>query len=94
MTSVKPKGTVSMESLLSHGTSVESKDNRGFRPLHSAVLYNVSSNLQPLVKKSAKMDAASEDGTTTLMLGMIKNTHETLRFVLREEALEFDGKKF
>ena len=92
MTSVKPKGTVSMEPLLSNGASVESKDNKGFRPLHGAVYYNVPSNLQLLMRRGAKMNATSEDGTTTLMLGAMENTHETLRFSLREEALEFDGK--
>ena len=45
-----------------------------------------------LLEKGAKKNAACKSGLNTLMLGVCYNAHEALRLLLREEALEYDGK--
>ena len=84
-------GTTFMETLLSCGASIESPDDAGLRPLHSAVLHDQVANLKLLLRSGANINAASPSGVTALMLGVWFNAHETLKLLLYDKALEYDG---
>ena len=87
-------GTTVMECLLSNGASIESQTRHGFRPLHWAVYSNIPMYCHFLLEKGADINAASQEGRTVLMDGVTYNAHETLRLLLREEALECDRKDY
>lgn len=84
-------GTTSMETLLSCGASIESPDDTGLRPLHSAVPHDQVASLKLLLRRGADINATSPSGVNALMLGVWFNAHETLRLLLCDKALEHDG---
>ena len=92
LTSLYHGDTTIMELLLAHGASIEDQDNDGQRPLHVAVHSNRPINVQILLDRGANINAADRFGITALMFGVTYNAHESLRVLLRDEALEFDGK--
>ena len=84
--------TTIMELLLAHGASIEDQNNDGRRPLHVAVYCNRPINVQILLDRGANINAGDRFGMTALNFGVMCNAHESLRVLLRDEALEFDGK--
>ncbi len=90
--STKQNGITIMECLLSNGASIESQTRYGYRPLHWAVCSNIPTNCQYMLEEGADINAATQEGRTILMHGVINNAHEALRLLLRDEALEYDGK--
>ena len=88
----KLEGTRLVDSLISHGANVEVQDIWGFRPLHESAYSNEPASMHLLLDKGANINAASNYGTNSLMMGVWYNSHDALRLLLRKEALEYDGK--
>ena len=86
------EGTRHMDLLISHGADVDIQDNLGYRPLHDSVCSNVAASMHFLLDKGANINAANNYGQDSLMLAVAYNSHDALRLLLREEALEYDGK--
>ena len=86
------EGTPIIDLLLSHGASLDSGDNEGFRALHRAVHNKNLGNLQLLLDRGANINAANKFGTTILMSGILANAHEALRLLLRHETLDYNAK--
>lgn len=85
-------GTKSMDLLLSRGAIIESQTDEGWRSLHRAAFYNASTNLQFLLEKGANINAATKLGVTALMLGVTHNSHDALRLLLCDKALDCDAR--
>ena len=60
--------------------------------MHYAACYSIPANIRHLLEAGAKINIASDDGLTALMLGVIYNAHENLKLLLQDEALKFDSK--
>ena len=86
------KKTTIMELLLDHGVNIENQDTHGQRPLHIAVRSNRPVHVQILLDRGANINAADESGMTALLFGVSYNVYESLSVLLRNEALEIDGK--
>ena len=86
------EGTRHMDLLISHGADVDIQDNLGYRPLHDSVCSNEAASMHFLLDKGANINAANNYGQDSLMLAVAYNSHDALRLLLREEALEYDGK--
>ena len=84
--------TTILEALLAHGAIIEDQEIDGRRPTHQAVYSNRPIDVQILLDRGANINAADRSGMTALMVGVMYNAHESLRVLLRDEALEFDGK--
>ena len=52
------------EMLLDHGANLESKDNRGMRPVHKAILYNQANILRRLLGSEVDVKTPVNDGRT------------------------------
>ena len=92
LASGKQRSITIMETLLSAGANIESQNEEEFGPLHDAVRCNRPANVQFLLERGANINAASKQGFTVLMFGVHFNAHETLKILLRDEALEYDVK--
>ena len=82
------EGTTIIDLLLSHGASLASEDNEGFRALHRAAYNNNPETVQLLLDRGANINAANKFGTNTLMSSVFANAHEALRLLLRAETLD------
>ena len=88
------EGTRLMDSLISHGAGVQCEDNGGQRPLHYSVGHDLPANVQLLLEKGADINATAFNGLNALMIGVSYNSHQALKLLLREKALEYNRKDF
>lgn len=86
------EGTPIIDLLLSHGASLDSEDNEGFRALHRAVYSNNPKTLQLLLERGANINAANKFGTNALMSGVFASAHEALRLLLHNKTIDYTAK--
>ena len=78
--------------LIKRGAKVNVKDNKGFTPLHMAVM-NGYVNLIPLLLNSgANIDALDNNGTSPLFRAIHKKQYEAMKILLERGADVYAGK--
>lgn len=72
--------------LLSYGASIASQDDQELGPLYYTIPHNRPAHLQLLLERGANIIAVSKPGTVALMIGVMCNAHEALKFLPRNTA--------
>lgn len=83
------------ETLLSHKSDIESMNDFGCRPLHSAVINNEPKTVSLLLHRDPNINAvSSSDGDTALMYGVTYNCHKAAGILLEHKTLDYGGKGY
>lgn len=69
--------------LLDQGADIENKTNTGWRPLHSAALFDRPKNISFLVGAGVQINSTTWSGESAISIAIGNNNHEILKTLLR-----------
>ncbi len=74
-----------MKTVLELGADIESQDNKGWRPIHYAVVANDPQYIKHLLNEGADLFARTSFGFTTLHIAIVQNRHSVLNVLLEAQ---------